>query len=72
MAIAMRGIRVRPQFEDLLNVAVSGKLYNVKFLDRDAKSIREGFVPSQLDGEGMRALERQQEQASNESLKKHL
>ena len=64
MAVAMQGLRVRPQYEHLINVAVSGKLYNTKFPNRDAKFLREGLVLSRLDGEGMRAMERQQEQAS--------
>ena len=34
--------------------------------------LRKGSVLSQLDGEGMRAMERQQEQASKESCKEHL
>ena len=42
MAVAMQGLRVRPQYEDLVNVAVSDKLYNIKFPNRDAKFLREG------------------------------
>ena len=34
--------------------------------------LRNGFVLSQLDGEGMRAMERQQEQASKESYNEHV
>ena len=48
-------------------MAVSDKLYNVEFLNRDAKFLREVFVLSQLDGEGMRQMQLQQEQASKES-----
>ena len=29
MAVAMRGLRVRPQYEDLINVAISDELYNL-------------------------------------------
>ena len=65
----MQGLRVRPQYEDLINVAVSDELYKTKFPNRDAKFLREEFALSQLDGEGMRAMERQQEQASKESYK---
>ena len=72
MAIAIRGLRLRPTYEDLINVAVSGKLYIVKFPNRDAQFLRNGFVLSQLDGEGQRAMERQQEMASKEAYKEHL
>ena len=72
MAIAMKGFRLKPKYEDLAGVAVSDKLYNVNFLHRDAKFLREGFVLSQLDGEGMRQMQLQQEQASKESYKKRL
>ena len=37
MAIAMRGLRVHPQYEDLLGVAKSDVLENVKFPNRHAK-----------------------------------
>ena len=37
MAIAMKGLRPKPEYEDLIGVAVSGKLYNVKFPNRGAK-----------------------------------
>ena len=72
MAIAMKGLRLKPEYEDLVGVAVSDKLYDVKFLNRDAKFLREGFVLSQLDGEGMRQMQLQQEQASKEPYKEHL
>ena len=57
-------IKVKPEYEDLIGVAVSDKLYNVKSPNRDAKFLREGFVLSQLDGEGVRQMGIQQEQAS--------
>ena len=44
MAIAMRGLRVRPQYEDLIGVAKPDGLENIKFLNRDAKIIREGCI----------------------------
>ena len=72
MAIAMRGLRLKPTYEDLINVAVSDKLYNIKFPNRDAQFLRNGFVLSQLDGEGMREMEKQQEMASKEAYKEHL
>ena len=61
MAVAMRGLRVRPQYEDLIGVAVSDKLYNIKFHpNRNASFLRNGFIFSQLDGEGTRQMEQQQ------------
>ncbi len=72
MAIHMRGLRLRPTYEQLIGVAVSDKLYNVKFPNRDAKFLREGFVLSQLDNEGMRQMEKQQDMASKEAYKDHL
>ena len=47
MAVAIQGLRVRPQYGDLIDVAVSDKLYNIKFPNRDAKFLREGFILSQ-------------------------
>ena len=44
----------------------------LNFLNRDAKFIREGFVMSQLDGEGMRQMEKQQEIASKQAFKENL
>ena len=72
MAIAMKGLRLKPTYEDLINVAVSDKLYNIKFPNRNASFLRNGFVLSQLDGEGMRQMEKQQEMASKEAYKEHL
>ena len=61
MAIAMRGLRVRPQYEELIGVAKSGGLGNVQFPDRNSKFLRDGFILSQLDGEGTRQMQLQQE-----------
>ena len=72
MAIAMRGLRVRPQYENLIGVAKSCGLENIKSPRRDAESFREGFILSQLGGEGMRQIQLQQEQASNGTFKEHL
>ena len=36
MSIAIKGLRVKPNYESLTNVAVSDKLYNIKFPNRDA------------------------------------
>ena len=60
MSIAMQGLKLKPTYEDLINVAVSDGLGNIKFPNKNAKFLREGFVMSQLDGEGMRTMERQQ------------
>ena len=68
MAVAMKGLRLRPTYEDLIGVAVSDKSYNIKSPNGNAKFLREGFVLSQLDGEGMRQMEMQQEQASKEAF----
>ena len=72
MAHDMKGLRVRPSYEQLIGVAVSDGLENIKFPNRDAKFLREGFVLSQLDGEGMAQMERQQELASKEAFKESL
>ena len=72
MAIAIKGLRVRPRYEDLIGVAIDGKLYNVKFPNRSLRFLRNGFVLSQSYGEGMRAMERQQELASKEAYKEHV
>ena len=55
----------------MINVAVSDGLEQIKFPNRDASFLRNGFVLSQLDGEGMRQMEKQ-EMASKESYKGHL
>ena len=68
----MRGVRVRPQYADLIGVAKSEDLENIKSPNRDAKFIREGFISSQLDGEGMGQIQLQQEQAIKEAFKEHL
>ena len=68
----MKGLKLKPNYEDLINAAVSDKLYNVKFPNRDASFLRNGFVLSQLDGEGARIMERQQELASKESFKERI
>ena len=61
MAQAMKGLGVRPRYEQLINVAVSDSLEHIKFPNRDASFLRNGFVLSQLHGEGMRAMELQQQ-----------
>ena len=68
----MQGLKFKPKFEDLINVAVSDGLEHIKFPNRNAQFLRNGYVLSQIDGDGMRAMERQQEQASKESHKEHI
>ena len=51
MAIAMRGLRLRPTYEQLIGVAVSDELRNMKFPNRDAKFLRDGFLLSQTPKE---------------------
>ena len=60
MANAMQGLRVKPTYEQLINVAASDGLEQIKIPNRDATCLRNGFVLSQLDGEGMRVMEDQQ------------
>ena len=40
MPIAMQGLKPKPTYEDLINVAVSDGLENVQFPNRNAKFIR--------------------------------
>ena len=72
MAIAMKGLRVRPQYEDLIGVVSSDGLEHIRFPNRDASFLRNVLVLSQLDGEGMRQMQLQQEQASKEAFKEGL
>ena len=72
MAVAMQGVKLKPKYDDLINVDVSDKLYNIRSPNRDAQFLRNGFVLLQVDGEGARIMERQQEQASKESYKEHI
>ena len=71
MTVAMQGLRVKPSYEQLVGVAGSDGLENITFPNRDATFLRNDFVLSQLDGEGMRVMQSQQEQAMKESLKDH-
>ena len=72
MAEAMRGLRVRPQHEELIGVAKSGALENTKSPNRNSKFLRDGFILSQLDREGTRQMQLQQEQASKQAFKESL
>ena len=53
-------------------VATSDGLEHIKFLNRDASFLRNGFNLSQLDGEGSRQTQLQQEQASKEAYTESL
>ena len=66
MANSMQGLRVKPSYEQLIGVAVSDELEHSKFPDRNAKFLRKGFVMSQLDGEGARVMEEQQQRHNKE------
>ena len=72
MANSIKGLRVKPSYEQLIGVAVSDELRNIKFPNRDSKFLRDGFVLSQLDGEGQREMIHQQEMASKEAYKEYL
>ena len=61
MANSTQGLRVKPSYEQLIGVAVSDELENIKPPNRNATFLRNGFVLSQLDGEGMRVMEDQQQ-----------
>ena len=67
MAISMKGLRIKPTYEQLIDVAVPDGLEHIKFPNRDASFLRNGYILSQLDGEGMRQMEKQQEMASKEA-----
>ena len=69
MAIAMRGLKVKPTYEQLIGVAKSDGLEQIKSPNRDASVLRNGFLISQLDGEGHRVMQMQQDQAVRASFK---
>ena len=62
----MQGLRIKPSYEQLIGVAVSDELEHIKIPNRNAKFLREGFVMSQLGGEGARVMEEQQERHNQE------
>ena len=61
MAAAMKGLRIKPTYEQLIGVAVSDGLEHIKLPNRNATCLRNGSVLIQLDGEGMRVMEDQQQ-----------
>ena len=70
MSKAMQGLRVKPSYEQLIDVALSDGLENTKFPNRDATFLRNGFILSQLDGDGMRVMENNKKCHLNKHLKK--
>ena len=70
--MAISGLRLKPKYEDLMGVAVSDGLENIKFPNRNASFLRNGFILSRLDGEGARIMEQQQEMASKHAFKESL
>jgi hypothetical protein len=66
------GLRIKPLYSQLIGTALSDDNRNIKFPNRDAKFLRNGFELSQLDGEGQRAMERQQQMAASENYKQSL
>ena len=71
MAEAMRGLKVKPACGSLIG-AFSNGLGNIEIPNRNAKILRDGFILSQLDKEGMRQMKLQQEQASKQAFKESL
>ena len=73
MAVDIKsGLRIKPTYEQLIGTALSDDNRNIKFPNRDALFLRNGFELSQLDGEGQRAMERQQQMTSSEKYKQNL
>ena len=70
MANAMQGSKARRQYEDLIGVAVSDGLENIKFRNGNASFLRNGFVMSQLDGGGTRIMENNKKLHPNKHSKK--
>ena len=66
----MQGLRVKPPYEQLTNVAVSDGLEHIKFPNRDSTFLRNGFILSQLDGEGTRIMENNKKWHLNKHLEK--
>ena len=64
----MKGLKVKPTYEDCIGVAFSDGLEHIKFPNRDAYLLRNGLILSQLDGEGTRQMQLQQEEASRHAF----
>ena len=72
MAKSMKGLKVKPAYEYLIGVAKPDNLQHIRIPSRGAKFLREGFILSQLGGEGMRQMQLQQAQAIKRTFKEHL
>ena len=66
MAKSMKGLQVKPTHVYLIGVAFSNGLEQIKFPNRGANILCDGFFLSQLDGEVMRAMEQQQQRHMKE------
>jgi hypothetical protein len=66
------GLKIRPLYSQLIGTALSDDNKNIKFPNRDATFLRNGFELSQLDGEGQRAMERQEQMMASENYKQSL
>ena len=62
-------MRVNPTYESLIGVAFPGRLEHIKFPNRDAEFLCDGFILNQLDDEGTRQMQIQQEEASIHAFK---
>ena len=73
MAKSMKGLKVKPAYEDLNGVASSDGLEHIKFPNRDASFFEMLLrILSQLDGEGVRQMQLQQEEANRQAFKESL
>ena len=68
----MKGLKVKPTYEDLLGVAFSDGLEQIKTHNRDAIFLSDGLILSQLNGEVTRQMLLQQEEASRHAFKESL
>ena len=66
MPAATKRLRLKPTYEQLVGVAVSDGPEHIKYPNRNASFLRNGFVLGQLDGEGMRVMEDQQKRHMKE------
>ena len=66
------GLNIRPLYSQLIGTALSDDVRNIKFPNRDATFLRNGFELSQLDGEGMRSMEKQEQMIASENYKQSL
>ena len=62
----MRGLKIKPTYERLIGIAFSNGLGNIKFLNRDASFLRNGFILPQLDNEGMGQMHSKNKQANKQ------